>query len=110
MLKNLIYNLRRFANEFTCDHVNSTHEWSDGEGWNILACTRCNRAVVFTESHRKTAILHSRAAELLRAADQHEQQCPICHGSGEVFETTTASIEECSLCDGWGIVNRSVGA
>lgn len=70
MLKNLIYNLRRFANEFTCDHVNSTHEWSDGEGWNILACTRCNRAVVFTESHRKTAILHSRAAELLRAADR----------------------------------------
>jgi len=35
-----------------CDHRNTQREWGDGEGWRILACRRCGRAVVFTEGQR----------------------------------------------------------
>jgi len=42
--------LRRAWREFWCKHWNAQRHWVDGEGWHIKVCTRCGRAVIFTDN------------------------------------------------------------
>lgn len=45
--------LKRFWRELWCKHYNQQKEWNDGEGWNIKVCSRCHRAVIFTDDNRR---------------------------------------------------------
>ncbi len=41
--------LRRAWREFWCKHYNCCKAWADGEGWTIKVCSRCGRAIIYTE-------------------------------------------------------------
>ena len=42
--------LKRFWIWWTCKHQNTTRIWRDADGWNIKACRRCGRAVIYTDN------------------------------------------------------------
>lgn len=48
--------IRRAWIQFTCTHWNAQYEWSDGQGHNILVCTRCQRATIYADCHRPVNI------------------------------------------------------